>query len=293
MMKKSLIAFLSLSIACIVYTGQLYAVSYFKIAPKYTDTTLKKHWKLVWSDEFNYNGLPDSTKWGFETGLLRNNEKEYYTKARKENAFVKNGFLYITGIKEKYPNAVYKAGSADWQKKDSLADYTSADICTQGKASWKYGKVEVRAKIPAGKGMWPAIWMLGDNISKAGWPACGEIDIMENVGFEPNRVYATMHYADPATKKHAANGKFRESNTLSTDFHIYTLEWDKKLIKISIDNNLYQIFNIDDAGKGIDNCFRQKQFLILDLALGGDWGGPIDDQVLPQQYIIDYVRVYQ
>ena len=291
-MKKPAITFLSLSIFFFANT-QMHALPHLKVVPKYSDTTANKKWKLVWRDEFNYNGLPDSKKWSFETGLLRNHEKQYYTKGRKENAVVKDGFLYITGIKEKYPNAAYKAGSDEWEKKDSLADYTSADICTQGKASWKYGKVEVRAKIPAGKGMWPAIWMLGNNISKVGWPACGEIDIMENVGFEPDRVHATMHYADPSTKKHAANGKFTQVANLATDFHIYTLEWDEKLIKISIDNTLYQTFNTDDAGTGKDNGFRQKQFLILNLALGGDWGGPIDDQVLPQQYIIDYVRVYQ
>ncbi len=261
--------------------------------PRYSDTTRKRNWKLVWSDEFNYSGLPDQSKWNYEEGFVRNHEKEYYTKARKENAVVKDGFLYITGIKEHYRNAAYKAGSTGWETKDSVADYTSASINTQGKASWKYGKIEVRAKLPAGKGVWPAIWMLGDNISKKGWPECGEIDIMENVGFEPRNVYATMHYLDPVTQKHGSNGKHTESATLSTEFHIYTLEWDKKEIRVYLDNTLYQTFNVDDAGKGRHNGFRHKQYMLLNLALGGDWGGQIDDSIFPQQYIIDYVRVYQ
>jgi len=239
----------------------------------------KKNWKLVWSDEFDHPGLPDSKKWGYEEGLVRNHEKEYYTKARKENIIVKNGFLYFTALKENYPNAAYLAGSNAWQKKDSVANYTSASINTKGKADWKYGKIEVRAKLPAGKGVWPAIWMLGSNI--------------ENVGFEPNRVYATMHYLDPVEKKHASNGKHTESTTLSGDFHTYTLEWDENTIKIYLDNTLYQSFNTDAAGTGSDNGYRQKQYLLLNFALGGDWGGQIDDSIFPQQFIIDYVRVYQ
>jgi beta-glucanase (GH16 family) len=260
---------------------------------RYADTTCKRNWKLVWSDEFDYSGLPDQSKWNYEEGLVRNHEKEYYTKERKENAVVKDGFLYITGIKEHYHNNAYKLGSENWQTKDSVADYTSASINTQGKASWKYGKIEVRAKLPTGKGVWPAIWMLGDNISKVGWPGCGEIDIMENVGFEPNNVYATMHFSDPETKKHASNSKNTQSPTLSGDFHIYSLEWDKKLIRIYLDNTLYQTFDVDDAGKGRRNGFRHKQYMLLNLALGGDWGGRIDDSIFPQQYVIDYVRVYQ
>lgn len=258
-----------------------------------SDTTQKKNWKLVWSDEFNYSGFPDTTKWNYEIGFLRNHEKQYYTKNRKENAVVKDGFLVITGVKEQFPNAAYQAGSTSWQKSEAMANYTSASINTKGKADWKYGKVEVRAKLPAGKGVWPAIWMLGKNVSEVGWPACGEIDIMENVGFEPDRVHATMHYLDPVTKKHASNGKYTTSATLSSDFHTYTLIWDKKLINIYIDNVLYQSFNTEVAGKGKHNAYRNKQYLLLNLALGGDWGGKIDDQIFPQQFIIDYVRIYK
>lgn len=258
-----------------------------------TGTTGKQDWKLVWSDEFNYSGLPDKSKWNYEEGLVRNHEKEYYTKERRENVEVKDGFLYITAIKEKYHNAAYQPGSNNWQSKDSLANYTSASINTQGKASWRYGKITVRAKLPAGKGVWPAIWMLGNNISKVGWPECGEIDIMENVGFEPENVYATLHYSDPLTKKHAGNGKHIQYPKLSTAFHEYTLEWDARQIRVYIDNMCFQTFNVDDAGKGRHNGFRHKQYLLLNLALGGDWGGQIDDSIFPQEYVIDYVRVYQ
>jgi beta-glucanase (GH16 family) len=263
-----------------------------KIIKHISDTTSSKKLKLVWSDEFNYTGLPDSAKWNFEEGMVRNHEKQFYTKGRKANAVVKDGALVITAIKEQFVNKAYRAGNTAWQRKDSAADYTSASINTKGKADWKYGKIVVRAKLPAGKGVWPAIWMLGSNISKVGWPICGEIDIMENVGFEPDRVYATMHYLDPAAKKPVQNMKHTLSQTLSSEFHIYTLEWDEKFIKIYLDDTLYQAFNIDDAGTGI-NGYRQNQYLLLNLALGGDWGGKIDDSIFPQQFIIDYVRVYQ
>jgi beta-glucanase (GH16 family) len=123
--------------------------------------------KLVWSDEFNYTGLPDSTKWTYEHGYIRNHENQYYTLARKENVFVHDGVLEIKGGKENYANEFYKKGGNDWRTSDSLTRYTSASINTLGKASWKYGRVEVRAKIPKGLGVWPAIWMMGINIP--GW----------------------------------------------------------------------------------------------------------------------------
>ena len=139
-----------------------------------TPQTGSKHWKLVWQDEFNYTGLPDPAKWGYETGHVRNNEEQYYTLARKENAWVGNGMLTITGRKEEYVNKDYQRGAASWKRKDSLAHYTSASINTLGKAGWKYGKIVIRAKIPHGAGMWPALWMLGVNTPQAGWPAGGK-----------------------------------------------------------------------------------------------------------------------
>lgn len=156
----------------------------------------KKGWKLIWQDEFNYTGLPDATKWGYEVGHIRNNEQQYYTRAKKENVWVSNGVLIITGRKENYKNENYKNESTDWRYKDSIAQYTSASINTLGKAAWKYGRIEVKAKLPTGGGIWPAIWMLGANRSIVGWPICGEIDIMEFIGNHPADIYSTIHFPD-------------------------------------------------------------------------------------------------
>ena len=130
----------------------------------------KEKLKLVWSEEFNYTGLPDPKKWGYEVGHIRNNEQQYYTIARKENVWVKKGMLTITGLKENYPNEFYKKDNKEWKFKDSTAQYTSASINTLGKAGWQYGRIEVRAKLPKGGGIWPAIWMVGTNSTGLGWP---------------------------------------------------------------------------------------------------------------------------
>lgn len=140
-------------------------------------TDQKLVWELSWADEFEYEGLPDSSKWSYENGYIRNNELQYYTKRRSKNARVENGTLIIEFRKDNY----------------SGHSYTSASLHTRNKAEWQYAKIEVRAKLPTGRGMWPAIWMLGTNIDEVGWPACGEIDIMENVGFDPDVVHANIH----------------------------------------------------------------------------------------------------
>ena len=149
-------------------------------------------WRLVWSDEFDYTGLPDPKKWDYEEGFVRNNEAQYYTRARKENARVENGMLVIEGRKEKFPVPQASSGGKGRQ----FADYTAASLITLNKADWKFGRIEVRAKLPQGRGVWPAIWMLGSNIRQVGWPACGEIDIMEFVGHTPGFVHATVHFPE-------------------------------------------------------------------------------------------------
>jgi beta-glucanase (GH16 family) len=252
----------------------------------------KKDWKLVWSDEFNYTGLPDSTKWGYEVGHVRNNEQQYYTNARKENAWVNNGVLTITGRKEDYTNRFYKQGSANWKYKDSLVNYTSASINTLGKVAWKYGRIEVSAKMPHGGGMWPAIWMMGANIKEVSWPLCGEIDIMEFIGNHPEDIYGTIHYPDSVTAKHHSSGSKILSDKLANDFHVYAIEWDDQKIDIYFDDKKYHTFNINDAGSGDNNPFRKPFYILLNLAMGANWPGPIDDKVLPQQFVVDYVRVY-
>jgi beta-glucanase (GH16 family) len=252
-------------------------------------------WKLVWSDEFDKPGLPDPAKWGYETGFVRNNEAQFYTRERKENARVENGMLVIEARKEQFKNPYFQPGdqaSKKGRRNRESADYTSASLTTQGKASWTYGRVEVRAKLPAGCGTWPAIWMLGTN--QVGWPACGEIDIMEWVGFDPGVVYAHAH-----TKKYNHVQKTSRGDKItipdaSNAFHVYALEWYPDRLDFFVDDKKY--FTYKNEGTGPDAWpFDKDQYLILNLAIGGSWGGKkgIDDNCFPQRYFIDYVRVYQ
>src|SRR5579883_2123378 len=155
-------------------------------------------WKLVWSDEFDHPGLPDQSKWTYETGYIRNHERQYYTRARPENARVEGGRLIIEARKERYPipaRSAQAGGRSDDARPADAAEYTSASLTTQGKAAWAHGRIEVRAQLPSGRGTWPAIWTLGTDIDQVGWPRCGEIDIMEFVGFDPGTIHANVHTA--------------------------------------------------------------------------------------------------
>jgi len=251
-------------------------------------------WRLVWSDEFDTPGLPDKAKWGYETGFVRNNELQFYTRDRRENARAENGCLVIEGRKERYANPNYRPGGDPKKSRRTtveFADYTAASLITEGKASFLYGRVEVRAKLPQGKGVWPAIWMMGANRAAVGWPRCGEIDIMEFVGKEPDRVHATVHFAQDG--KHASKGGKLATPAPSNDFHLYAVEWFPDRMDFFFDEQKYFTFPLDDAGTGPDNPFRKPCYLLINLALGGSWGGPMDDAGLPQPYLIDYVRVYE
>lgn len=249
--------------------------------------------KLIWSDEFNYVGLPDSTKWDYEHGYIRNEEKQYYTWKRKQNVWVHDGYLEIKAIKELFRNHEYKPGSNNWKTADSLARYTSASINTLGKVSWKYGRIEVRAKLPKGAGVWPAIWMMGVNRPKVDWPRCGEIDIMEFVGFDSSHVYGTIHYAREDGVNHSSSGNKIEVHQPYNKFHVYALEWNKNKMKIFYDDTLYHTFSTKDINKKGRQSFQKPFYLLLNLALGGAWGGKIDDDNLPQSFLVDYVRVYK
>jgi beta-glucanase (GH16 family) len=249
--------------------------------------------KLVWKEEFNYKGLPDTTKWGYEVGHIRNQEQQYYTHARKENAWVNKGVLTITGRKESYSNEFFKKDNKDWRFKDSTAQYTSASINTLGKAGWQYGRIEVRAKLPKGGGIWPAIWMMGTNRTELGWPKCGEIDIMEFIGNHPEDIYGTIHYPDPISKENKSKGNKIIEKKLDSGFHVYAIEWNEQTIDVYFDKKKYHSFPIDTAGLGSENPFRKPFYLLINLAMGANWPGPIDDSVLPQQFVVDYVRVYQ
>lgn len=224
----------------------------------------------IWSDEFNANGAPDSSKWGYDTGAggWGNNEPQYYT-SRPENVIVQNGSLKITTKKESY------LGS----------DYTSARILSKGKFSFKYGKVEFRAKLPVGGGTWPALWMLGSNIDSTPWPACGEIDIMEHVYNQLNKIHGTLHYT-------GHSGGSGDSTTINianatTEFHIYTLDWRADSIKFYVDNQLFKTF-----ANSASLPFNQNFFLIINTAIGGNFGGAIDPNFTSSTFEIDYVRVY-
>jgi beta-glucanase (GH16 family) len=233
-------------------------------------------WELVWSDEFDYSGLPDSQKWNYEEGFVRNHEAQYYTKARPENAKVENGELIITARKENYKEAAY----------------TSASINTRGKFEFQGGKVEIRAKLPEGRGVWPAIWTLGTNIDKVGWPVCGEIDIMEFVGYEPGNIYASIHISDYDHSKSYDRGGRLETDKPFDDFHIYAVEWYADRLDFYFDDKKY--FTCERKGEGTGEWpFDAPQYLLINLAIGGEWGGQkgIDDAIFPVEYRIDYVRI--
>lgn len=245
-------------------------------------------WKLVWSDEFDKDGAPDPTKWGYEEGFVRNNEAQYYTRDRRENARVENGNLVIEGRKEKFANPRYNSAAARGSASREFAEYTAASLITKNKVDWKYGRIEVRAKLPQGKGVWPAIWMLG---ARGGWPSGGEIDIMEFVGHTPNAVHATVHFSKAG--KHASSGNKLTVERPFDDFHVYAVEWFPDRMDFYFDKQKYHTFPLEKADENGRNPFRANQYLLVNLALGGSWGREIDDSIFPQKFLIDYVRVYQ
>jgi len=256
------------------------------------DNTLAARNAPIWAEEFVTPGLPDPAKWTYETGFVRNRELQFYTRERLENSRVEDGVLVIEGRKERYANPFYRTNAGNNRLASvAWADYTSASVTTEGKASFLYGRVEIRARLPRGKGVWPAIWMMGTNRAAIGWPRCGEIDIMEFVGKEPDKVHATVHFSKDG--RHASKGGRLACKAPWEDFHIYALEWHPDRMDFFFDDQKYFTFAIDEAGTGPDNPFRKPHYLLINLALGGSWGGPMDDAVLPQRYLIDYVRVYE
>ena len=249
-------------------------------------------YRLVWADEFDYQGLPDPKKWDYEEGFVRNKELQYYTRGRQENARVENGVLVIEGRKEHFETVRTDPNKPGAPGKPEKAEYTAASLITLDKASWQYGRIEVRAKLPRGKGVWPAIWTLGTNIRKAGWPACGEIDIMEFVGHTPDKVHATVHWGKDG-KRHASQGKNIAVVAPWDDFHLYVVEWSADAMDFYFDKTCYHHYELKKADQGDANPFRMPHYLLVNLALGGSWGGKMDDSVLPQKFVVDYVRVYQ
>ncbi|MGI6400544.1 MAG: glycoside hydrolase family 16 protein [Thermoguttaceae bacterium] len=291
-MKKSLILCAALSFV-IAASSNVLAEDFKAPAPEKVKTSDGRELTLVWNDEFNGEGLPDESKWSYEVGYIRNNEAQYYTDGRLENIFQKDGLLTIRTLKEDYDIAD-KPNNHGRQK----AEYTSAAIETLGKASWQYGRVEVRAKLPKGKGIWPAIWMMGDNIVEKGWPRCGEIDIMEYVGHTPRTSHANIHMQRKEGRGTVSKGdkiRYDEPGQAPEErFCVYALEWTKDKLLIFVDDDLVLEFNREEEEPKTESWpFDQPCYIILNTAIGGAWGGEIADGVCPAEYLIDYVRVYQ
>lgn len=235
-------------------------------------------WKLVWNDEFDKDGRPDQTKWTQEEGYLRNQEAQYYTKDRPENARIEKGHLIIEARKD------------NWNGKK----ITSASLTTSGKKSFRYGRLEARAKIPTGRGTWPAFWTLGDNISTVGWPKCGELDILENVGFDPLRVHANVHVEAYNHTKGTGKGNNMLVSAPWEKFNVYAMEWYADRIEFFFNDIRYFVFRREPGGESVWP-FDKPQYAILNLAIGGGWGGAqgIDESIFPLKYEIDYVRYYE
>lgn len=241
-----------------------------------------KYGELVWNDEFDYVGLPDENKWNYDTignsYGWGNNELQCYTIARKKNAWVDGQHLQLTAIKESW---------------DSFG-YTSARLTTKGKGDWKYGRIEVRAKVPGGRGIWPAIWMLPTDWEYGRWPESGEIDIMEHVGYEPDSIYTTVHTKAFNHTLGTQVGKATYVPDCETEFHLYAIEWDADKIDFFIDEE--KVFTFRNSGIGPDEWPFDKRFhLLLNVAVGGNWGGlhGVDDAIFPAKMMVDFVRVYQ
>ena len=248
-------------------------------------------YKLVWADEFDVDGTPDSTNWGFEQGFVRNEELQWY---QEENAYVSNGFLVIEGRRDTFANPLYDASSNNWRQNREMVYYTSSSLNTKSHHSWKYGRFEIRAKIVAKEGLWPAIWTLGKGHE---WPQGGEIDIME---FYSGKILANAAWAGSERWQAVWDSKqipieeFGEN--WDDEFHVWRMDWSNEFIKIYIDDLLVNTVALNttlNQRGSISNPFKETEhYILLNLAIGSNGGNP-DKTDFPSRYLIDYVRVYQ
>lgn len=232
---------------------------------------------LKWSDEFNEPTINNNT-WNYDLGAggWGNNELETYTNSTKNSFITDGGYLVLEARQEPF-------GSAN---------YTSARMLTMGKQQFQYGRIDVRAILPKGQGIWPAIWMLGSNISTTPWPTCGEIDMMELLGNQPDKVYGTAHWGNAGQSAESGGNYTLPSGDFSQEFHVFSISWDSTKIQWYVDNQLYYTVNKTDVVGTYP--FDQPFFFILNIAVGGAWpGNPDNTTVFPQRMIVDYVRVYQ
>lgn len=254
-----------------------------------SDTT--GNYKLVWADEFNKEGSPDTTKWRFEKGFVRNHELQWY---QPQNAFCHKGMLVIEAHKTHRPNPYYAPGADGWKASREFIDYTSASLNTSGLHSWQYGRFVMRARIDVDPGMWPAFWTLGVNKE---WPSNGEIDIME---YYRNRLLANIATGTDTAYHAKWFSKYKTLDTFGPDwskkFHIWRMDWDKDAISLFVDDQLMNRVELKDLvnrdGTGF-NPFMQPHYILVNLALGGDNGGDPSSTKFPARYEIDYIRVYQ
>ncbi len=247
------------------------------------DPSPKAAWKLVWSDEFSGpdGSAPDSSKWTYDIGGngWGNHELEYYT-SRRQNVHLEHGMLAIRALRESYtgPGGVHR-------------DYTSARLKTQGLFEQAYGRFEARIKIPYGQGLWPAFWMLGADVGKVGWPRCGEIDIFENIGREPSVIHGSLH--GPNFPPQGATGIYTLPNgeRFADRFYVFAIEWEPEVVRFYADRHLYKTVRRGDVPVWV---FDHPYFILLNVAVGGDWpGDPDATTVFPQTMLVDYVRVYR
>lgn len=255
--------------------------------------TTPEGYELVWADEFETEGPPNPENWGFETGFVRNHEQQWY---KPENAFCRDGLLVIEGRRETKPNPRFEKGSKDWRKARAEVKYTSACLTTKGLHSWQYGRFEVKARIKAEEGLWPAIWFLGE---EGKWPAKGEIDLME---FYDGDILANACWMSKGGRKPKWDGSRKPVASFGdpdwdSKFHIWRMDWDSERIILSVDgitlNTIELTKTVNPPGHAPANPFRQPHYLLLNLAIGGTNGGDPSDTAFPTRYEIDYVRVYQ
>ena len=257
---------------------------------------IPKDYKLVFSEEFQSKGRPDSLTWNYEYGFVRNEEHQWY---QEKNAYVQGGYLIIEGRKERVKNTNYTEGAKSWKKIREFAEYTSASINTRGKKEFLYGRFEIRAKIDTSMGLWPAIWTLGVNRN---WPNNGEIDIMESYPINGNHyLLANVLSVDGErshqkwnSAKYPLNHFLEKNSAWCSEFHIWRMDWDENSIKLFLDDELLNetLLSTTIAPDGFQP-FNQPHYILLNLAIGGQNGGNPSNTKFPTQYIIDYVRVYQ
>ena len=243
-------------------------------------TRAEAKWKLAWADEFDAAGQLDPARWTNETGFVRNHERQYYTAGRLENARVEGGRLIIEARKERFPNARHTPGSTNWQHAE-FAEITSASLTTRGRAEWRRGRIEVRAKLPRGRGVWPAIWMLGVDREHVGWPKCGEIDIMEYVGFETNVIHANIHTEKYNHVRGTGKGSRLQVEAPFDHWHIYALEWHSDRLDFFVDDKKYFTYTKESDAATDVWPFNQHHYLILNLVIGGASNGDCAEAAAP------------